>query len=100
MRSIWKYPLAIADEIQEIDMPIGAKILTVQIQRGVACMWALVDPEAEKTKRAFKIIGTGHPIKVDVTLDYIGTVQQLGGTLVWHVFELPHWQAKVINAVT
>ena len=33
MKSIWKFPLTIADR-QEVQMPVGAKALTVQLQYG------------------------------------------------------------------
>ena len=90
MKAILKYQLDTAD-IQHITMPYGAEILTVQSHRGNICLWALVDWEAiPESLRTFRIYGTGHPLSSDSTYlvqNYIGTVQELNGSLVWHVFE-------------
>jgi hypothetical protein len=83
---VYKYKLRLTD-FQGIDLPVGAKILTVQEQRGEIQLWALVDQDQDHTERRFiEIAGTGHDILNDVK-DYITTFQQLGGNLVWHVFE-------------
>ncbi len=42
MISIWKFNLQTIDK-QEIQMPVGAELLTVQIQNGEPCLWARVD---------------------------------------------------------
>ncbi len=70
-------------------MPIGAKILTVQTQNDIPCLWALVDPQAETEGRNIEIFGTGHPVLSDLgtAREYIGTFQMHNGTLVFHVFE-------------
>lgn len=47
MKKIYKYRIEVTDD-QNIEMPVGAKILTVQTQNGVPCIWAMVDPNAEK----------------------------------------------------
>lgn len=85
---IWKFGLETTDN-QEIEMPIGAEILTVQNQVGIPCLWALVDPTAIKEKRTFEVFGTGHPIHYDmgVSRNYISTYQLHGGSLAFHVFE-------------
>ena len=71
-----------------VEMPYGAKILTMQLQCGEPCVWALVDPEEERIqKRAFRIFGTGWDIPESPAMEYVGTYQELGGALVWHVFE-------------
>ena len=85
MSVIYKYPLAAMDE-QKVAMPRGAHILCIDVQRGVYCLWALVDPEAEKEQRTFSIVGTGHQIADAARLDYIGSAQ-LGDALIFHVFE-------------
>lgn len=91
MQTICKYPLEITDE-QAVRMPREAEVLTAQFQRGRLCLWAICFTgdrvELGWTDRLVKIIGTGNPI--DPALDqcdqYAGTVQQDGGSLVWHVF--------------
>ena len=84
MKTIWKYTL---EPDSTIDMPIGAEVLAVDEQRGEPQVWALVDPSANTEKRRFVVYGTGQ------TMDnnpgrYIGTLQLLGGTYVFHVFEI------------
>jgi hypothetical protein len=87
MRTIWKYDLIPNDENRIlIEMPTGAKVLTVQVQGDSVCLWALVDTEMGKGTRIFEIYGTGHPVST-YQKRYIGTFQMEGGTLVFHVFE-------------
>ena len=47
-KTIWKYKLKI-DILQEIIMPIGARILSVQMQSNTPCLWVLVDPKEKNT---------------------------------------------------
>lgn len=85
-KTIWKFPLKVADK-QNIIMPIGAEILTVQVQNEEPCLWALVDPEAGMESRHIEIFGTGHTIEYfpGVSRKYISTFQLKGGQL--HAFE-------------
>jgi len=81
---IWKYELEVTDQ-QIIAMPLDAKILTVQTQHDQPCLWVAVIPTNVKVQRKIRVAGTGHTILT--TNGYIGTFQQLGGNLVWHVFD-------------
>lgn len=74
---------------QHIEMPKGAEILSVQVQRDIPCIWALVNPENDNEKRGFEIFGTGSLIQYDMGVErkYIGTIQRFGGNIIWHVFE-------------
>ena len=85
---IWKYKLEGTDG-QNISMPKGADILTVQVQDGLPFLWALVDPKAETEIRFIEIFGTGNPILSDMgtSRKYISTFQMREGRLVFHVFE-------------
>lgn len=88
MKTIWKFELETTDR-QKVEMPIGAKILTVQTQNETPCLWALVNPERkERKERYFEVFGTGHKIPLDLSREYIGTYQLKGGSLVFHVFEI------------
>lgn len=87
MTKVFKFPLEISDE-QKVLMPVGAKVLTVQVQNGVPCLWAECNPDAECVYRTFLIRGTGHPIDDNIEKEYIGTIQLYGGSLVLHVFEI------------
>jgi hypothetical protein len=42
MKRIFKYELIVADH-SKLCLPIGARILSVQVQRGTVCLWAIVD---------------------------------------------------------
>jgi len=86
MRTVWKYQIPIKDYF-ELELPQGAKILTIQVQYGEPQLWALVDPTAQLEFRLFRLSGTGHPI-TNRNLDYIETVQQLEGQFIWHIFEI------------
>lgn len=85
-KRIWKYTLELKDE-QTIMMPAGAMILSVQTQKGVPMLWALVDPTHTTTPRRFAVFGTGVDEFEVNGLTFIGTIQQRSGGLVWHVFE-------------
>lgn len=84
MKYIWKYQLKLQPE-QRIEMPVEAKILTVQVQYDIPCLWALVDPDLHKVLRDICIVGTGR--QFDGLGEYIGTFQRADGSLIWHVFE-------------
>jgi hypothetical protein len=87
-KTIWKFPLRVTD-MNSVDMPLGAEILCVQAQREAPTLWALCDPAAPKRTRYFVIYGTGHPVDAsDSAANYVGTIQQYDGALVWHVFEV------------
>jgi hypothetical protein len=84
MKRIYKYPVPIDDRFV-IQMPLGAFIMTVQMQKSEPQIWALVDPDRSLTNRVFYLYGTG--MEVNPELIYIGTFQMLGGSLVYHLFE-------------
>jgi hypothetical protein len=88
IKTIYKYELQITDE-QGINMPIGAEILTAQMQGENLQLWALVDPDRDIKKRFFEVIGTGHDVTCfsNTERKYISTVQLSGGKLIFHVFE-------------
>lgn len=88
-KTIWKYLLNVTDA-QNVIMPVGAEILTVQTQNESPCLWALVNPSETRTEgRNIEIFGTGHPIGYDMGVDrkYISSFQLMGGKLVYHAFE-------------
>jgi hypothetical protein len=86
-KTIWKFQLETTD-IQQIEMPADAEILTIQTQDDKPCIWALVSADAPIRKVAFEIFGTGHPVPKNGKRKYIGTYQLSGGALVFHCFEL------------
>ena len=84
-KTIWKYEIP-DGQIVTVSMPKGARLLSVQVQRGVPMLWALVDPKAPVERRTFHIAGTGWDFDPD-GLNYVGTFQVSGGEFVFHLFE-------------
>jgi|TARA_Y100000034_G_scaffold69923_1_gene84401 hypothetical protein len=89
MQTIWKFELPM-DDYFNIQMPKDAKILCVQAQYEKPYLWALVNSNAEKETRYFRMSGTGHLIseKFGENMIYIGTFQLVSGQFVGHIFEL------------
>lgn len=90
---IWKFPLETANDgdaefVSVLTMPRLATVLTVQMQRGVPCLWAQVNPANETEMVRVLIVGTGHPLPADIRDDYYyaGTFQVPELALVFHVF--------------
>lgn len=94
MQAVYKYSVPMTDYFK-LALPVGARVLTVQAQGDEACLWALVDPAAEKETRSFRLAGTGHPIDERLDLRFISTFQLRGGLLVFHVFEVVEWPEEV-----
>lgn len=87
MFAVWKYELKVDDGPQIINMPAFAQVLTVQEQHGRLMLWAKVNTTVKLDQRVFHVVGTGHPHDWMAEADYIGTLQAMNGTLIWHVFE-------------
>lgn len=83
---IWKYELQITD-LQPVEIPEGAELLSVANQNGRLCLWAMVDGDRPLETRHIEIIGTGNPVPTDMGVDrrFIGTA--VINPSVWHVFE-------------
>jgi len=84
MSKIFKYPLMLGENI--LDMPKGSEILCVQIQHDKPMIWANTNPDNVKEHRKIMVVGTGYEFD-NSNLTYIGTFQELGGSMIWHVFE-------------
>ena len=81
MKTIYKYIVTGRNDIQ---MPLFAKILHVNMQGKDFCIWALVDTEAELEARTFEVVGTGW--ELDENMFYIGTCFE--NDFVWHIMEI------------
>lgn len=79
MKTVYKYPLG------EVQLPKGAKILTVGYQNENFVMWAEVDTEQVSEHRTFVVFGTGWKMP-DLKMSYVGTIFE--GALVCHVYEV------------
>lgn len=84
MMVVYKYPLSLVSK-QHVQMPLGAKILSVAKQREQLCLWALVDTEAVSYARLIEIHGTGQRFKQSESQSFVGTVFDV--PFVWHVFD-------------
>lgn len=85
---IWKFPLELTDT-QQINVPLGTKILTAQIKDGEITMWGIVPlvPDCREAEPlTVEIHGTGTSDRPSEGLTYVGTVQSHAGLFVWHVF--------------
>lgn len=82
--SIWKFAIP-RNQRSEIQVPIGAKVLSVQMQGDVICFWAKVDTDGMSVPVEFFIFGTGWKLPENIAeLKHFGTVQDEG--FVWHVY--------------
>jgi hypothetical protein len=86
VKVVWKFPLE-AERRQTIQMPTGAKVLKVDMQRGVPTMWALCERTWENEDREFLLVGTGVELPVEAG-EHVGSFLARDGEFVWHVFEV------------
>ncbi len=84
---IWKCILRTTD-FQQVDLPMGAQILTVQMQHDKPCLWALVNPDAPNESVTIETVGTGNQMLEADNRTYIGTYQMFNGDLIWHCFKV------------
>ena len=82
--NIFKYLIGTHHK-QSIEIPSEYHILDIQIQNGFPVLWAMVNPESEKTTLNLIVYGTGWNIVHDTNKYYfVRTVQAQG--FVWHYF--------------
>jgi len=83
---IYKYRIPLVPG-PAVMMPEGAAVLSLQMQNGEPCIWAIVDDEKRPAARFFHWYETGHAIPMQdlVNLNFIGTVQN--EPFVFHLFE-------------
>jgi hypothetical protein len=99
MRTIWKYPLDVPEEVTVLQVPQGATVLTADFQErrtpnapyADLCVWFAVDDDRALTERRFAVLTTGNPVPAQVgdlalAQGYVATVQRNGYVL--HVFEV------------
>ena len=84
MKVVWKFALGMG--LNVITVPVGAKIVHIEMQDGFPQLWAEIsDPSSSHVEvRQFEIFGTGHPIPDKA--QHVGTF--LDPPYVWHVYEL------------
>jgi hypothetical protein len=73
----------------KLELPLGARVLSVQNQRGVLALWFEFEPgQKRRTERVFKVVETGERFDASVNSVYLGTVQFDEGNYVVHVYEV------------
>lgn len=82
---VFKYQLK-DDRVNEIELPKNARILKIDVQNGIICLWALVDPKYPLTRRVIEIFGTGHDMP-EANRAYIGTFSMEEMKYIFHAFE-------------
>lgn len=83
---IHKYPIPSDPSTFNLELPIGAQILDIQLQGNKPQMWVLKEEgmHVAHTTRNFIVVATGFPFELE-NFNYLGTFQH--GPLVWHVLE-------------
>lgn len=90
-RRVYKYTLLPKNQFVtgvefEVDIPIGAKPLTVDFDpEGALSLWALVDPQALRVKGTVTVRGTGHSVPDDAG-EFVNTFMR--SAFVFHAFYL------------
>ena len=85
MKTIWKFELP-RKGVSFIELREGYEILALQIQRDIPCIWVLLDSAKPERTEQFELWGTGHLIPEN--REYVGTWQEHGRELVWHLFKV------------
>lgn len=78
--------------IQTIQLPVAARILSVQVQGASVALWYLKHKDQKnKVGRTIRIVGTGHELDF-FPGTFLGTLQT--PPYVWHVFDQGEVEAK------
>ena len=86
IRAVWKFPLEQVPA-QVIEIPAGSELLSIEVQNGIPCIYALVDPK-EKNKKLIwiDVVGTGDQIVIESGMRFMKTVMLHNGDAVFHIF--------------
>jgi hypothetical protein len=83
---IYKYPVPDKSSI-DLDLPLGAKILSVEEEDNKIVLYAMVIPQLSLKIINMRVIETGAAIDFSPNeYKFIGTVKLDGGKLMLHVF--------------
>ena len=86
MKAVYKYTLTQAYH-QRISMPGNARIIHVDVQHDMPCVWAEVELEVSPRDVELYIVQTGMPLP-NGEIKYVGTFMLDGGYYVGHVYQL------------
>jgi len=83
---IYKYEILPVDEFV-LDLPLGAKLLSVAEQNNKMVLYAMVIPELRLKPLKIRVIGTGNPMPDGMSeFEFLGTVKLHNGKLMFHIF--------------
>jgi hypothetical protein len=87
MKTIYKYMVTFGDKT-EFSAPSDFKALSLQMQNGVPCIWAIVDTQAEMKTYTVYCLNTGETMLLGMILNsqYLGTVVLPREGLVKHFY--------------
>lgn len=89
MQLVYKYRLE-WHPVQIVKLPLK-RVLTVQLQDGKPCLWALVDPATPDISLTVQVVGTGTRDDCDFDkLRYISTTQYGAFVLHWFIENSPN----------
>lgn len=97
MITIYKYELVSAIDLisgtkvaELLNLPTGARVLSVGVQKDKVCAWILLDNEAPATNKVYvQFIGTGWPVRFPNDVPnpiFVDTVSLYDGDFMYHVF--------------
>lgn len=85
---VWKVRLT--DPVEVVRLPLGARTVHVDVQfpeHDWPTVWVEVDTNQPQVDVMFQVVGTGQPVATGA--QHVGSVLTAGGSLVWHVYEVP-----------
>lgn len=83
MKTVWKYDLPHGSTVT-IEMPKGAKVLSVLVRDDRPVVYAKIDPDKPKVRRAFTVFATGDRLEEHGLSDYVASFQVKA--MVYHVW--------------
>ena len=83
---IHKFPIQATT--QHILTDPSARFIHMAMQRGVPCVWAIVDTDVPIAEIVLEVFGTGHDGLDPARHAYIGTWQDEPQLHVWHLFKV------------
>lgn len=79
--SIWAGPATLV-------LPVDAKVISVGDQNDMISIWYESEQQSPYENREFEVVGTGMYFNKTRHHNFLGTVIQAEGSLVWHVYEV------------
>ena len=97
MITIYKYELVSEKDLilgnkvaETINLPTGARVLSVGVQNNKVCTWVLLDNEVLITNNVYvQFVGTGWEVRFPDNIPnpiFVDTVSLYGGDFMYHVF--------------